>query len=287
MENTILPGLPFQIAAGSVLGREHRRLGRNNQDAFHVLSHDQSLITVVCDGCSGGAHSEVGANLGAKIVAQVIHEQLRLAKFSEYGSLGDPTSGFWHQVHRTILTQLRKIMEVMGGDRHYVMQNYLLFTIVGTVITSETTTLFIIGDGVLGINGEISQMKPVTQNMPPYIAYGLDESFSPDWSQLKVVQHQPTDSVDSVLVGSDGVKDLMAIADKPIPGGKQVIGPISQFWEDERYFHNPDQLRRKLFLLNREGVNVDWEQQKVGRSQGLLPDDTTLIVIRRQQSSQS
>jgi hypothetical protein len=284
MENTNFSYLPFQIAAGSVQGREHRRLGRNNQDAFHVQSTDQGVIAVVCDGCSSGASSEVGASLGARITVRAIHEQLRLMEFAEYGSLGDSESGFWHQVHRAILAQLRKFLEILGGDRQSAIRNYLLFTIVGSIITPETTTLFMVGDGVLAVNEQVFDLKPTIPNMPPYIAYGLDDAFPAEWSYLKVVHHQPTRSVRTVLVGSDGVSDLLAIAEKPMPGRTETVGDISQFWEDDRYFHNPDQLRRRLSLINREGANVDWETQKVVRSHGLLPDDTTLIVIRRRDS---
>lgn len=55
--------------AASVAGRAHRRLGKNNQDAAAVSHGDGFTVAVVCDGCSSGAASEVGAKLGARFLA--------------------------------------------------------------------------------------------------------------------------------------------------------------------------------------------------------------------------
>ncbi len=67
--------LPFQIAAGSVTGQRHLAARRNNQDAFAWWSGRDGLVAVVCDGCSGGAHSEVGAKLGeGKFNIQLVTE---------------------------------------------------------------------------------------------------------------------------------------------------------------------------------------------------------------------
>ena len=62
----------FQVAGGSVTGRAHAVLGRGNQDAFAWVDDDGVLVAVVCDGCSSGRHSEVGAHLGARLVATAV-----------------------------------------------------------------------------------------------------------------------------------------------------------------------------------------------------------------------
>jgi len=58
---------PFDIAAASVIGREHARAGRNNQDALSLLAQGEVLAAVVADGCGSGAHSEVGAQIAQRI----------------------------------------------------------------------------------------------------------------------------------------------------------------------------------------------------------------------------
>src|SRR4051794_29186626 len=62
----------FTVATGSVTGREHRRVQRNNQDGLAVRVEPERIVAAVCDGCSSGTSSEVGARLGAAfIVAQL------------------------------------------------------------------------------------------------------------------------------------------------------------------------------------------------------------------------
>ena len=60
---------PFEWAAGSVAGRDHRRVGRNSQDAVRVVGDDGALVAVVTDGCGSAPHSEVGAHLLAQLLA--------------------------------------------------------------------------------------------------------------------------------------------------------------------------------------------------------------------------
>ena len=67
----------FEIAGGTVLGREHLRLGKNNQDAFAFkVVDDYAIMAIVCDGCSAGAHTEVGAKLGASIAIESLFSNL-------------------------------------------------------------------------------------------------------------------------------------------------------------------------------------------------------------------
>ena len=61
--------LPFQLAFATVAGRMHHLSGRNNQDAYAWTQGPGGLIAVVCDGCGSGPHSEVGAQVGARLVA--------------------------------------------------------------------------------------------------------------------------------------------------------------------------------------------------------------------------
>jgi hypothetical protein len=60
----------------------------------------------------------------------------------------------------------------------------------------------------------------------------------------------------------------------------EPFGPLSQFWDEDHYYENPDAVRRRLVLANRPLVRG--EQRASGRrASGLLPDDTTIAVVRR------
>ena len=91
--------------------------------------------------------------------------------------------------------------------------------------------------------------------------------------------------MDSILIGTDGIIDLMAISEQNFPGKPDRIGAIEQFWEQDRFFKNPDLVRRQLYAIAREVPKMDWKNRQVHKEVGFLPDDTTLMVIRRRQQN--
>lgn len=58
----------FAVTGGSVIGRNHALMGKNNQDAYKYLSNNQLTLAVVCGGCGSCPHSEVGAKLWIKAI---------------------------------------------------------------------------------------------------------------------------------------------------------------------------------------------------------------------------
>ena len=262
--------LPFDVAAATVMGREHARAGRNNQDAFWARASEHGLAAVVADGCGSGAQSELGAQLGAR---RVVEGALSLL------GLGVPVDSpeFLQRLGADVLCFLQAISGELGER---AIGEALLFTVVGAVVTPEHTLVFSAGDGVWALNGDVQRLGPFPGNAPPYLAYGL---LKPGVVSLKANTLRPTAEVDSLLLGTDGAADLADLAGARVPEREEPVGPLSQFWSDARYFQNPDALRRRLSLLNRESVRADFSAQRLVRVPGLLSDDTTLVVLRRRQ----
>jgi protein phosphatase 2C-like protein len=273
MYTCTVPGL-FDIAAGSVTGRDHRLAGRNNQDAYHWACLPHAVMAVVCDGCGSGKHSEVGAQIGARLIIEAMTRALQ-----------DAAHAFWHRVRHDVLAQLRRLAEHMGGSLTYTVQDYLLFTVVGGLVTPWRTSCFSLGDGVLVVNGDQLSLGSFPDNAPPYLAYALLDTHNgspPALSgEFQMQRILPTTAIQSILLGTDGLETFLQAAARPIPGKRSAVGPLQQFWQEERYFTNPDAVRRTLALVNREVVQPNWEAQRLDRQAGLLPDDTTLVVIRR------
>jgi hypothetical protein len=305
----------WEIAGGSVTGRDRLRFGKNNQDAFSwAIAKSGAMVAVVGDGCGSKTHSEVGAKIGVKLVTAAIVRQLERGEDGERwrgetrgrgdaekflnSTLNTQHSTLfinWQQVQQEVLMHLQGLAKAMGGDFFETVQNYFLFTIVGALVTSAGATIFTIGDGVAIANGKSIQLGPFPGNAPPYIAYGL---FAPSsrpsghpspngrgdggegW-QFQIHQQLPIDEVRSILIGTDGVSDLIEVADRNLPGKSELVGEIGQFWEDDRYFKNPDAIRRQLALINREIAKPDWQERRLTKEVGLLPDDTTLVVMRK------
>jgi hypothetical protein len=185
---------------------------------------------------------------------------------------------------------LREIAARMGGTKgvELIAFNSLLFTIVGVIMTPEETAIFSFGDGVFALNGKVTVIAPAGGNAPPYIGQRLVPGLMPE-KYLKFTVHTvvPTKDVRHLLIGSDGVKDFDASAELMLPGTDEQVGPLSQFWTDPVFVNNPDAIRRRLAMANRD--TVEYSTDAEGRLQGvprikkgLLHDDTTLLVIKRE-----
>ncbi len=270
----------FEIAAGSIIGNDHRWNGKNNQDASCCYADEKCIIAVVCDGCSEGKHSEVGAQIGAKLIVQNIRKDLNLAFAPSLRDLVEIN-------RQETLNQIKGLaMAMQENSLSQLVTDYFLFTAIGVVITPLMTIIFSLGDGIYTINGMTFRLGPFPNNEPPYLAYdGLVKSSlektTPGLLQFQINEFVPTDAVDAVLIGTDGVINLAESAEFKMPGKDEKVGDLSQFWLDDRYFANWDMVRRKLFLVNKEAVQPIWSEQRFVREKGLLPDDTTLVVIRR------
>lgn len=266
----------FEIAMGTVAGTEHTRIGKNNQDSLCVRFDGKRLVVVVTDGCSSstksGSHNEIGARFGAHLVATELWHNID-------NNTGEPN---WPVVRHHVVSNLGSVVSMAGGlpggdaglglSRTELVSDMFLFTILAACITPTRATFAAIGDGVPIINGERIKLGPFPNNAPPYIGYALvDSSIPKELLEFNVFASMPTEMLQSFLLGTDGTDDLIRAWDRVLPSG-QHVGVIDRLWTDDRFFRNPDVLRRHLMLAN-GGINHS--------QPGYLPDDTTLVAGRR------
>lgn len=265
----------FETAGGSILGRNHRLNAKNNQDAFCCLNTDDYIVAIVCDGCGSGEHSEVGAKIGARLVARFLEIEIKRHDLSQQQSV----EFLLKNTRLAVLKRLRLLAKELGSPLAWAINNYLLFTVIGALLTPQKAIFFSLGDGLVAINGEVQILGPFADNAPPYLSYGLAKTNFPETLlRFEVERIMPAEDLDSFLIGSDGVSDLIHAEQKNIPSKSEKVGPLSQFWHDDKFFKNPDIVRRRLSSFNRDitaGAN---------RQNGLLPDDTTLVVGRRKEA---
>lgn len=270
----------FTIAGGSITGADHVRVGQplttNNQDAYHWKHGRNCSFAVVCDGCSSGAQNEVGANLGSRILCNLV---VQLAdEILEHNPNFIFRKEFWEKVERFFLNDILMVSRMMGNSVSSTVNEFFLFTVVGVLITPISTYVVYVGDGMYALNGEIFILHPEENNSPTYIGYQLSGTTlsltNPDALKIKVHNAFDTGDITSLLIGTDGVLDFIACENKTLPGKTEVVGPLSQFWSENKFFVNPDCVRRRLALVALETLSS-------GRMvPGLLKDDTTLIVMR-------
>lgn len=276
--------MEYEVAFGTVTGRDHVHGLRNNQDALAVEERPEGIVAVVCDGCSSGAHSEVGAQLGARLIAAELAASL--GHFNR--------SDLWYPAERArlnVLVLLRLLAKAMAGSFSQIVNDYFLFTIVAAVIGKERTIVMGIGDGMYAVNGMVTTIGPFANNAPPYLAYSLTGSSLADQRsellQFNLYETMPTDALNSLMIGTDGVGDIIRARDRTLPGRTELVGTLDQFWESDRYFsENPFLLSRRLNQINpSQPVVRVREDGSTERFEGLLPDDTTLVVARRRKGA--
>jgi len=200
--------LPYQYGGATQCGRLNDH--NNNQDAIAIVSRDELLVGVVCDGCSSSAlgysNSEVGARLlgllTAEVVAQAFEEE-SVARFTEV----------LPAIERAVFERLAVILEALTGkeDREKVIQTLWLTTIVGFAVDRTDYAIFGCGDGLYAINDEVSTLDDFEGR---YLAARLLPGA--DWSgrlanndgAFSTYRTGKVETLRSILVGTDGFEDL-------------------------------------------------------------------------------
>ena len=258
--NSALASLPaasldaWRVAGGSVIGSAHRRSDRPNQDAWVVARRERALVGVVADGCGSAPHSEVGAWLGARVWAQIVHELL------DTGLLPDDPA-LWRLACAASLERLRGVLEGLPGPLEDRVREAMLFTLVGFVLTPARLVVHAIGDGLICLDGRTRALGPFPDNAPPYLGYGLLGATP----QVEIVHALDADDFERLVIASDGAEDLDALAS----------------FADPILLGRPHGLARTLARVNREQLCVDWDAEVVEHSRGILRDDTTLSAVSR------
>lgn len=250
----------FGVSSGSVVGREHVRLGRNNQDGVAVRADDQRLAAVVTDGCSSSKYAEVGARLGATFIAGEVLRLLRAGK--------PPTMELAYATTRSLVTYLDTVAQGLSPDdaeREDLIGEYLLFGYLCLAIDGQRACIFGVGDGVFSLNGDIHVLDPGPDNAPPYVGYLLMNGRSRSASPVLHIQTK-VELVETMMIGTDGLLDLERTPDLPLKDGDRQ-GGIEQFEEDASLISTAGRLQRRLSIL--------------GDTNHRMRDDTTVVVVRR------
>ncbi len=273
----------FEFACGTVQGKDHRRLGKNNQDTCTIYTSPKLSVAIVCDGCgsSESPYSEAGSLIGSRMMEQnIIHLSQR--------ALNEPrlpqpdTEDFWEIVRLDTVAQLRVLARQMGESLSDIVGKYFLFTTLCAVITEDIAVFTAIGDGTFYINGNFIDMGDYEGNEPPYLGYGIVKSTLPSGlEKFRMLMALPKVALDTFLIGSDGALQLSQAANKPLPGKNEPVGDISQFWTNDLFFQNQFALGQRLSLINRQITEPNWQEQRLIQHHGLLNDDTTVVTGRR------
>ena len=235
----------MSTVAAAVIGARHLRIARNGQDAAAAWSGDGLAAAVVCDGCSAGASSEVGARLATQIAISIVRNELAHASASQV----------WPALRERLVAELSRIVDAMPGDREAIVHDHFLFTIVAAARRDDQVAVWAIGDGGYAFGDRIRVLGPFAGNQPPYLGYEL--LGSPQPAHLEVVDA----ACGSVVVATDGATEL---------GLERFTG--------SRWLGHPDALRRELAVLARPSERIDWDARRIVRQPAALQDDGAVAI---------
>jgi serine/threonine protein phosphatase PrpC len=207
----------------TVTGREHVRLGRNNQDGVVVSVRGETTVAVVTDGCSRQPFSEVGARLGARALAT-------MAAALEHVPLAElPTVAMEHL--SAWLERLVRAVEV--DDALAVFEQYGLFTVLCAAQRGTEAVVFGAGDGVVFVDGRLTRLDSGPDNAPAYVGYRLTgKPVAPQVHHLGPARR--------VALATDGLDALLGR--EPAALGALLDEPL--VWT------NPVHLQRRLNVLH-------------------------------------
>jgi hypothetical protein len=239
----------FELRAGSVIGQEHIFRQTNCQDKYNcgeiIAAGHRYWLGVVCDGCSSGPQSEVGAALLAEFSVREIARMLEA---------GWTVAQIPAELYGRLLAFLQKLGHLVLGEAPSKAEmarftgTYLLATVLGFIVGEDTTVIFAAGDGLIIANDQVLVRDEA--NAPRYPAYKLvDPAFlernAGARTEFEVISLD-TPEVERLAIWTDGFNPALA----------------GQIWN----LGGPRSLQRKL--------NV-WAKQK------LFGDDTTGITLTR------
>ena len=257
--------IEIRAAAAAVTGARHLRCSKNGQDAAAIWKTGSARdcdscpkmaepisVVVVCDGCSSGASSEVGARLGATLFAHALGARLQSGE-----RVCCPAT--WAAVRGDVVRALAELLERMPGDRADVIREHFLFTIVAAAATRDGAAVWVLGDGAYSLGDYTRVIGPFADNAPPYLAYDLLGDARPAHFEIA------SPSCGAIVIATDGAAEL--------------DGGLERF-ATHKFVDHPDALRRHLALLARSPERIDWDERRVVRTPAALQDDCAIGVLR-------
>lgn len=239
----------ISLSYGQIIGRDHMQRQVNCQDGLAIregrANDEDFIIGVVTDGCGSGKHSEVGAKIFAEYIAECCTDPEYLY-FLHHSS--DPWRLVSCWLYRTTVLQMRdRFPVILSGS---TIEDYLLFTVVGFIMTKGIIYWFKKGDGLViykDAGGELYNRDPEDyKNMPPYIGYELvhPDTLTMEFKSGFKIGQDTLSKGSKFMIATDGLEDEF----------------IDQIWE------KPNR-RLQRFL------NLQSNKHKK------LADDTSVIIV--------
>lgn len=183
------------------MGYYHKEGSINCQDATGMYDN---CFKVVCDGCSEGKHSEIGAKLFCKMIVD------RYANFVQKGKK-------YIDIPALMLSVMDELVRIIG-DKPEDIRDYLSFTtlVVEKDLESNSACVYYCGDGYIIIEKDdsISFKKIDCGKYPKYLSYNyVDSIYMAEYQDGVDISTIEFENVGNVGVASDGIRFVADLDD--------------------------------------------------------------------------
>lgn len=199
------------------IGTDHIYAKTNRQDTVLTYQDDKITCGVVCDGCSSGENSELGAYLIANLVMKILRNLPPVVSEEILSTM--LTMEITH-MFSIVTGRIFGWPDAIDGVKEIVnfIENHFLSTFVFCIVRHdkdlEEDNEIIIGqsgDGIIITNGIVNVIDQA--NSPHYIAYNnVPKDFlAGNGTKLRGIEIEilPEDEVSSIVIASDGLLPLL------------------------------------------------------------------------------
>lgn len=260
----------FSLDAASVPGRTHRRSLKSNTDAI-VIGEESAVI---CTGLDAAPYGEFGARLIGELLVNALESDRLIDRNQPLLIPADdprlqPDPLFLHAFN-LVIAHLRVLTDYLcrDGNRDGFVREHFQVSLVGMFIDLYEMRIFSIGPSTVFVNEKRSAIPSTHPTPMTSIADALlDIPTLPSNALCFNVVKLSSPDVKSFLLGSQGMEEVIQHERSQIPGTKEVVGPIRQFWTPNK--SRPTQnLKQRLVTITQETPTLP----------GLIEHDTSILV---------
>lgn len=262
-ENNIPEVQPI-IKKGSACheGNKHVTFSLGYQDSSFITGNNSISVGIICDGCSsslsGYSKNQVGAILGAEIIAQLLFKKIKKQDSinNVFHILLNESIFECRAIFKNLIRRIKKISSQF--DRQKFIADKLTFSFLGVVTWNNNYWIFGLGNGCYGIDNEHFILPDEQLYFSNYLFYPEPTTHSTIYAAGLL------ESVKNIWIASDGFE-------KYVDQGTFTPN-LENFFNDERTCN-----------INAEGDDEtvkSFRSNILNKNRNLFSDDTTIIIFK-------
>lgn len=231
----------WTVNSATHIGKDHQFSMKNKQDFCEFVETDEFIIGVVCDGCSEGKYSEVGATLTGRFLLNELSFSMPL--LLQYKEIRNYAKCKMLGFMQTLISNTFWSNSFDERSKTRFVNDHLLFTTLILLVDKQSGKCCILhnGDGIYMVDGVISVIEQ--DGSPHYLAYELVPKHA--------LEKQPSE-IDSnfslvecmnparVMIASDGLIPLIEreelVAELFGTKGRQLQRKVNVWSEKKKMF---------------------------------------------------